>query len=112
MERMINYGIYYWPTFSQTSKDREIACESLEEIDGSELGMMMLFEIYMTEDPNNEEYIKDDEMVWSSIDTERNGNTLQYTDFPEEHQVYLMPQFPFMIISKEVVNNKLIVRVV
>jgi len=60
MERLKNYGIYYWPRFSNATKDRE--CVGNEEDDG----VKMMFEIYMSEDENN---IKDRDHIWSSIDT-------------------------------------------
>ena len=68
MERLRNFGIYYWPRFSSASKDREAAGNDGED------GMKMIFEIYMSEDVNK---ITDEEHVWSSIDTTL--NPLAYT---------------------------------
>jgi len=80
MERLKNFGIYYWPRFSSASKDREAAGNDGEE------GMKMIFEIYMSEDVNN---MTDKEHVWTSIDTTK--NPLAYTTYPSDQQVLLMP---------------------
>ena len=71
LERLKNFGVYYWPTFSSASKDRHDAGNDGED------GMKMIFEIYMSEDVNT---IRDEEYVYSSIDT--NNNPLVYTMYP------------------------------
>ena len=78
LERMKNYGIYYWPSFSQTFKNDNPSEECEEDDDEFK---KLVFEIYMTEDPAADH---GEGHVWSSIDTTRNGNELDYTIFPNE----------------------------
>jgi hypothetical protein len=59
MERLMNYGVYYWPRFSNATKDKENVGSENDEVN-------MMFEIYMSED---ESKITDKNHVWSSIDT-------------------------------------------
>lgn len=73
MERLKNFGIYYWPRFSSASKDREAAGNDGED------GLKMIFEIYMSEDVNK---ITDKDHVWSSVDTTL--NPLAYTMYPSD----------------------------
>lgn len=106
MERMKNYGVYYWPSFSSTYQTQD-PCEYGEDED--EEVQKLIFEIYMTEDPNVEH---DKDHVWSSIDTTRNkGDELAYNQFPAEKQVLLLPQFCFMVIAKEQKEDQITIKV-
>jgi len=65
LERLKNFGVYYWPTFSVCSKSREVALDEDDECEKE-----MVFEIYMTETNINHEgiYQPKEDRVPTSID--------------------------------------------
>ena len=66
LQNLKNFGIYYWPRFSFTSRSLN-SCIELEDNENAEK-QIILFEIYMTEDPTDK--IIDEKLrVVTSIDT-------------------------------------------
>ncbi len=68
----------------------------------------------MTEDPADPRLTQDEDHVWSSVDTTRNDDALDYHWMPEEKQVLLLPQFCFMVVDKEKdpYQNQIIIKII
>ena len=77
LELLKNFGIYYWPRFSSTTKGKEVV---------NNKGKRVVFEILMSESTTQSGAVP------TSIDLTKNSNKAKHmTDFINEKEVLLMP---------------------
>lgn len=95
--------VHYWPGFTSSTKVKDVAVTRSR--DDNEFNAALIFEIYINDKP--------DSGIITNIDTSCNMGGLQWSDYPAEKEVLILPNFCFTVldISEYVSENMTIVRV-
>jgi len=81
--------VHYWPGFTSTSKDAEVAISRSRDDDLK--NSALVFEIYVNSQP--------DSGVPNNIDTSLNKGGVCWSDFEEEKEVLILPNFCFTTLD-------------